>query len=311
MKSVLVPAFAKINLGLEVLGVRKDGYHEIRTLFQTLDLHDDIVIRETKGPIEVSCDHRNVPDGPRNLAYRAAVALRRFAGTQKGAKIDIVKRIPVGGGMGGGSSNAAAVLMALDRMWGAGLGRAGLVPLARRLGADVPYFLQGGTALGTGRGDEIYPLRVQVRAHVVVVDPGGPVSTAAVYERLDARLTPRKKSYNITRFVSSDLERAGAFSSLTNDLEASAWQVAPDLAAQAVRVLRSLKARGAVLASMTGSGSVLFGLFLDGRAARRAEASLAREGLAATRARTLTLGQYRAAWSRLWRRLGPATGRDR
>jgi 4-diphosphocytidyl-2-C-methyl-D-erythritol kinase len=222
-----------------------------------------------------------------------------------------VKRIPVGGGMGGGSSDAAAVLMALDRLWGTGLGPARLVPLARRLGADVPFFLHGGTALGTGRGDEVFPLRCQVRAHVVVVDQGRPISTAAVYRGLDSRLTLRKNRYNITRFVSRDLEGEGAFSSLTNDLEAPAWRVAPDLAARAGRILRSLRADGAVLASMTGSGSGLFGLFLDGRAARRAEAGLAREGVAATRARTLSYDQYRAAWSRSRRRSGPPGGRDR
>jgi len=296
-RDLRVRAFAKINLGLEVLGVRQDGYHELRTIFQTIDLHDDIVIRPSRS-LEVVCHHPGVPAGEGNLALRAALALRRHAKVEGGAEIEITKRIPVGGGLGGGSSDAAAVLMALDRFWRTGLGRDGLDGLARRLGADVPYFLTGGTALGLGRGDEVYPLWRQVRGHVVLVDPGRPVSTGAVFGRVDQSLTPRENSYRIYRFVSSDLEGLSAFRTLTNELEQAALEEAPDLAAQVRRIRGILVRGGAVLASLSGSGSSFFGLYDDARRARRAEEALAAAGFHALRARTLSLDQYRGSWAR-------------
>src|SRR5262249_38049336 len=154
-----------------------------------------------------------------------------YARVQAGAEIRITKRIPVAAGLGGGSSNAAAVLLALDRLWGLGLGADGLQRLARRLGADVPFFLIGGPALALGRGDGVYPLRNQVRAPGGVADPGRPASTAAVYRRLDESLTPRENSYTIFRFVSRDLEGKAAFPALSNALEETALAEVPGLRA--------------------------------------------------------------------------------
>jgi 4-diphosphocytidyl-2-C-methyl-D-erythritol kinase len=297
MKVLRMPSFAKVNLGLEVLGARQDGYHELRTIFQTIDLRDDIELVTGGRGVTVRCDHPAVPAGPENLAARAAAALRRYARQEGGVEIRITKRIPVAGGLGGGSSNAAAVLLGLDRIWRLGLGPSGLHPLARRIGADVPFFLLGGTALGLGRGDEVYPLRRQVAAHVVVVDPGRPLSTAAVFKRLDRSLTPRENSHRIFRFISRDLEGEGdAFPFLANDLEKAALEEAPDLARQ-VRHIRGILVReGAVSASLSGSGSSFFGLFDDQKRARRAHAALAAEGMTAFRGRTLSIDQYRGAW---------------
>jgi 4-diphosphocytidyl-2-C-methyl-D-erythritol kinase len=299
VKVLRVPSFAKVNLGLEVLGTRQDGYHELRTIFQTIDLRDDIEIRPARRGITVSCDHPAVPAGPENLAARAAAELRRYARRRDGVSVRIIKRIPVAGGLGGGSSNAAAVLMGLDRLWRLGLGPAGLHPLARRIGADVPFFLVGGTALGLGRGDEVYPLFRQVRAHVVVADPGRPLSTAAVFRRLDRSLTPRENGHTIFRFISRDLEGLGtAFPILANDLEEAALEEAPDLADQVRRIRGILVREGAVLASLSGSGSSFFGVFDDPQRARRGQAALAAEGLSAFHGRTLSLDQYRGAWRR-------------
>lgn len=303
-----IRSFAKINLGLEVLGRRQDGYHELRTLFQTIDLHDDIALRPRPRDVTLRCDHPLVPAGEHNLAFEAAQALRRYARVRKGVEISITKRIPVGGGLGGGSSNAAAVLRALDRLWRLGLGSAGLHPLARRLGADVPFFLLGGTALGLGRGDEVYPAWRQVDVYVVLVDPGRPLSTSAVYSRCDARLTPRENSYTIFRFVSRDLEGKRVFSSLSNDLEEAALEEAPDLACQVRRIRGVLVREGALLAALSGSGSSYFGLFAEERRARRAQAALAAEGFAVFRSRTLSLDQYRRVWSRSLRAAGRARG---
>ena len=303
-----VPSFAKSNLGLEVLGTRQDGYHELRTIFQTIDLHDDVELRPGGDELAVRCDHPGVPEGAANLALQAAAELRRYAKRKDGVLIRITKRIPVAGGLGGGSSNAAAVLLGLDRIWGLGLGPAGLHPLARRLGADVPFFLMGGTALGLGRGDEVYPLRNQVRAHVVVADPGRPLSTAAVFRRLDRSLTPRENSHTIFRFISRDLEGEGlAFPILANDLEEAALEEAADLADQVRRIRGILVQEGAVSASLSGSGSSFFGLFDDARRARRACAALAAEGVAAFRGRTLSLEQYRGAWRRALGHVGRRT----
>ena len=301
VKALVVPSFAKLNLGLEVLGTRDDGYHELRTLFQTIELHDDLRIREARAGIEVACSHPDVPCDASNLAHRAAAELRSRARRKSGVRIEIEKRIPVGGGLGGGSGNAAAVLVALDRLWGLGLGRNGLHPIARRLGADVPYFLTGGTALGIARGDEIYPLHEQIRAHAVLVDPGRPLKTAAVFARVDAELTPRGNSLTISRFVSSDLSEAFRFGILKNELENAALGEAPDLAESTRRMRVILRNEGAVLAQMSGSGSAFFGLFLDRDQAAAAQKTLQAAGFRALLTKTLPLERFRARTERALR----------
>jgi len=296
VKALRLASYAKVNLGLEVLGRREDGYHELRTIFQTISLHDDVTLRITrKAGVSVRCDHPAVPQDRTNLAAKAALALARHAGRRDGVAIMIEKRIPVAGGLGGGSSNAATVLIGLDRLWKLGLGVDGLNPLARRIGADVPFFLYGGTALGLARGEEIYPLQRQVRGELVVVDPGRPVSTAAVFRRSDAQLTPRENSNTIFRFVSRDLEADAGFSALSNDLERAALEEAPDLRLAVVSIRGILVREGARLAVLSGSGSSYFGLFDDASKARRASAALRAEGFAVHRCRTLSLDQYRRA----------------
>jgi 4-diphosphocytidyl-2-C-methyl-D-erythritol kinase len=297
-KPLKLKSYAKINLGLEVLGQREDGYHELRTLFQTVDLADDLLLRPRREGVKVVCAHPLVPSDGTNLAARAAELLRGYAGVKRGVEVEIRKRIPVGGGLGGGSSNAAAVLMGLDRMWRLGLGPDGLHLLARKLGADVPYFLVGGTALGLARGDEVYPLHRQLRAHVVLVDPGIHVSTARVFARVDASLTPREKSNSIFYFVSRELEGSGGYRFLQNDLEEAALEEAPALREQAGRIRAVLIREGASLAALSGSGSSYFGLFEKARPAVRARAALAAEGISTLVGRTLTLEQYRGAWGR-------------
>jgi len=304
-------AYAKVNLGLEVLGPRRDGFHELRTIFQTIGLHDQISMRLLPRRIEVSCDHPDVPAGASNLATRAARALRRRAATTRGAEIHIRKRIPVGGGLGGGSSDAAAVLIGLNHLWGTGLGASELRSIARRLGADVPYFLVGGTALGLARGDEVYPLRRQIRGHVVVVDPGRPVSTASVFRRLADRLTPKENSNTIIRFVSRDLGGEDGFSALTNDLEQVALAGAPDLAVQARRIRRVLAREGARLVLLSGSGSSFFGLFDNATPARRARTALVAKGLTAFCVPTLTLERYQRTWAQSLGHNQPGRGSTR
>jgi 4-diphosphocytidyl-2-C-methyl-D-erythritol kinase len=300
MRALRLPSYAKVNLGLEVLGTREDGYHELRTVFQTITLHDDVELRAHSHAIEVRCDHPGVPTDETNLAWRAAAALKAFARVSRGVTITLKKRIPVAGGLGGGSSNAAVVLLGLDRMWRLGLGPTGLHPLAARLGADVPFFLLGGTALGLGRGDEVYAVLPQLRAHVVVVDPGRPLSTAAVFRRLDRGLTRHKNANKIFRFVSSQLEGHGnAFPILSNDLERAALEEDPGLAGQVRDIRGILNREGALYASLSGSGAAYFGLFSDAGGAQRARSALVAGGFRAVRGRTLSLDRYR-------RMVGPA-----
>jgi 4-diphosphocytidyl-2-C-methyl-D-erythritol kinase len=292
-RSLRARSYAKVNLALEVLAARQDGYHELRTLFQSIDLHDDLELRLVPdGRIRLRCDDPRVPADATNLAWRAARDLLGWAKRREGVEITITKRIPVAGGLGGGSSNAAAVLLALDRALRLGLGASGLLPIARRLGADVPYFLLGGTCLGLARGDEVYPLARQLRAYVVVVDPQRPVSTAAVFQRLDAGLTPRENSRSIYYFGSSDLEGDAGFRALFNELEDAALEVAPDLKAVVRRIRGVLSEAGARHMSLSGSGSTYFGLFADARRAHKAVTALRALGFRALRCRTLTREQY-------------------
>ena len=298
-------SYAKVNLGLEVLGHRRDGYHELRTLFQAVDLADDLELRLRTGPtIELQCDHPLVPKDEANLALRAALELQRFARARKGVRILLEKRLPVGGGLGGGSSNAATVLLGLDLLWDLRLGITGLLPLARRLGADVPFFLYGGTALGLARGDEVYPLRHQIEAHVVLVVPEVAVATAAVFRRLEARLTPRENGTTIFRFISSDLDGRPHFGVLKNELEEAALEEAPVLQDH-VRKVRSLLVReGAEHTALSGSGSTYFGLFRDRPGALRARAALRARGFEAFASRTLTLERYRRSFARALAKAG-------
>jgi 4-diphosphocytidyl-2-C-methyl-D-erythritol kinase len=182
-----VRAHAKVNLDLRVLGVRADGYHELRTVFQTIEMHDTLVCGETPGPFTLKCRTPGVPLDDENLVWKAAAALWTALGRAGGVRdtlIHIDKRIPVQAGLGGGSADAAAALMALGRLWG-GAPITLLREVGATLGADVPFFLSGGTALGLGRGEEIYPL-VDLPPHfVVIVRPLFGVSTAEAYAWYD------------------------------------------------------------------------------------------------------------------------------
>lgn len=248
-----VRSHAKVNLTLEVLGRRADGYHEIRSVFRTLALHDTLHIEAAPG-IAVTC---SVPElgGEGNLAHRAALILRETTGYSGGARIDIEKRIPVAAGLGGGSSNAAAVLHGLNLLWGTGLDRPALAALAARLGSDVPFFLCGGTALAAGRGELITPLPAPPDCAVALVRPPVAVSTGAVY----AVVTPLHYTDGAisARFAALPPDAPPHTWPLTNALQAITSRVYP-VVGEAVAALQSW---GAIAALMCGSGATCFGLF--------------------------------------------------
>jgi 4-diphosphocytidyl-2-C-methyl-D-erythritol kinase len=287
--AIHLQSYAKINWTLDVLFKREDGYHELRTIYQTVSLHDELRLSETSGAIEIACDDPRVPCDETNLAFKAALLLREVTGTSKGARIEIEKRIPVAAGLGGGSSNAAATLMGLIKLWKIEIEESELIRIAASLGSDVPFFLIGGTALGVGRGEEVYPIEEVHSEHLLLVNPGFAVSTREAYENL-LRLTTSEAA-NIIPFT---LLAAKGISELPlvarNDLEEPVLAAYPEISEVKQRLL-SLGARHAL---MSGSGATVFGVFDNSEMAGRAESELRAFGYFAERVRTVDRQEYHA-----------------
>ena len=267
-----LPAFAKINLRLRVLGRRDDGYHEIETAFQTITLHDRLTFEPLDGGrVELSCDSAEVPADESNLVHRAALALRGRYGVRAGARVTLEKRIPAQAGLGGGSADAAVALLGLARLWRLAPGPAELAELGARLGADVPFFLTGGTALGTGTGTTITALEDAPARHLVVVTPGVKVSTAEAYEALNApALTKVEGAANLSVSRAGSGISGSTCEALRNDFEAVVFQLHPEIG-RAREALLGAGARGALL---SGSGSSVFGFFDSEGEAERAQRAL-------------------------------------
>jgi 4-diphosphocytidyl-2-C-methyl-D-erythritol kinase len=285
---IVVRSFAKINLALAVVAKRADGYHEIRTVFQSIDLHDELELRPS-GELSLHCGGLPGVAGEDNTVWRAAAALARAASPRTGAEIILTKRIPAGAGLGGGSSNAAAALLGLCRFWDLRMPAEELRTLAASVGADVPFFLLGGTALGIGRGDEIYPLPEIRPRHLVVVFPGVHVPTAEAYRSLRLMLTSREAIHNIYGFctrLEADAEWPGR---IFNDFETSILPAYPEIR-EAKDFLRE---RGAQAVLLSGSGSSVFGFFPEEESALAAAGGrLPRESWRAFPAKTLSRAEY-------------------
>jgi 4-diphosphocytidyl-2-C-methyl-D-erythritol kinase len=276
MKSVRVPAYAKVNLRLDVLGRRPDGYHELRTIFQTISLHDILVLETKREPgIDLSiAGNSQLADEPGqdNLVYRAIEQLGREIGFQHGVRAVLTKRIPVGRGLGGGSSDAAAALLGLLRLTGKHIEGPRLLEIASGLGADVPFFLHGGCALGIGRGNEIYPLPDAARRQVLVISPHEiAVPTKDAYQWLSEELTNGEDPTKLMRFCALCWSPQGG--ALLNDFEAAVFPRFSRLAA----IKRELLQQGAAEASLAGSGSAVFGVYQHPAKARRAARAFPRD----------------------------------
>jgi 4-diphosphocytidyl-2-C-methyl-D-erythritol kinase len=287
-RSARVRAFAKINLDLRVLGKRPDGFHELRTIFQTISLADTIEIAFTparRTAIELE-DTLAIPD---NLIVRAArVALDAMRATGE-VRMRLTKRIPMGAGLGGGSSDAAAILLALPALAGRRIPLDRLIELAAELGSDVPFFLLGGAAAGIGRGTELFPLPEPRPAQGVLLTPGIHVNTAQAYRDLSPSLTTDLQRNKIYSFQSLTWDR-GSVGGARNDFEGVVFQQHPALAILKKRLVRA----GAAIALMTGSGSAVFGLFPDRRAADRAIESFG--GTRSFRISLVSRARYRSSW---------------
>jgi 4-diphosphocytidyl-2-C-methyl-D-erythritol kinase len=299
MNEVRIPAFAKINVRLKVVGKRPDGFHELRTIFQSISLHDELIMRSAPGPaisLRVSGNAMlSTEPLENNLVYRAVNLLRRELRLRDGVAIELQKNVPAGRGLGGGSSDAAAALLGFLRLTGKKLDEARLFELAAALGADVPFFLHGGRALGIGKGDEIYPLPDVAKQYLLVVSPESiHVPTPDAYRWLAAgpiyadeqkrkgknnaepqrsaekskagrlALTKRGKTSNIWGFCALCWSAPGT--SLSNDFEGPVFARYPRLK----QIKRVLLHHGAAEASLAGSGSAVFGVFPSPVLARRA-----------------------------------------
>ncbi len=265
-RAVSLPAFAKVNLCLHILGKRPDGYHELRTIFQTISLHDTLELTLVSRPgIRVETDDATLPPGRENLVWRALEALGREIGMRGGVQARLTKRIPVARGLGGGSSDAAAAMIGLLRLTRKKVPLARLIEIAAGIGADVPFFLFGGRALGVNRGDEIYPLPDEPNRPVVVVSPAGiGVSTRDAYRWATLRLTKGRAAHKLWSFCALCWSPQGA--ALSNDFEAAVFRRHPRLG----KIRRALLQQGAAEAALAGSGSAVFGICRNPTQARRA-----------------------------------------
>lgn len=277
---------AKLNFGLRIVRRRADGYHDILTRFQAVDLFDRLTVEPRARGWRLSCSDPTLTTGPDNLVLRAARALAAETGVGSGAAFHLEKHIPHGAGLGGGSSDAAAALLLLCRLWKVRPPRARLARLARSIGSDVPYFLVGGGAIGRGRGDRLTPLPSGPCRHVVIVHSRHRIAAKWAYLQYRRELTGPRTLHRMSQKMAHGRRSGNILNSLTNDLEPVVVAHYPDLR----RNLDQLRVLGAVASAMTGSGSSVYGLFPDRSTAAAAARRLGREGGAITLCRTIPQG---------------------
>src|SRR6266850_4369642 len=286
--TVVIRAHAKINLDLRVLGSRRDGFHELRTVFQALALHDMIRCIPREGPFAIECSSAGVPLDETNLIWRAAQTLWRSlrrTGAVRDVVVQLEKRIPQQAGLGGGSADAAATLMALAALWRVPVKPSQLTDLAAHIGSDVPFSLSGGTALGLGRGEEVYPLADLPRHWIVLLIPGFGVSTTEAYGWYDAERELSRAPREPQHVPGPWPSRAAQ---MINDLEAPIAAHHPEID----QMKAALRRVGALAASMSGSGSAVFGLFQKKRDALTAVDRLQGSGWRVLLTESLGRGEY-------------------
>lgn len=262
MNKLVLKSPAKVNLYLNLLGKRSDGYHEIETVIQAIDLCDELTLEETADEISISSDDPDLPTEEANLAYRAARSVVEKLGINKGVRIFINKRIPQAAGLGGGAGNAATTLLGLNRLWDLGLGPRRLAEFGKSLGTDVPFFVSGeATAFCTGRGEKVRGLSSRTIWYCLVA-PSIRVSTQEAYSRVRYRSVGLTRPHNDVRMLIQALEEGDLQSIrplLYNGLEQAVKELAP-LVPKVTELMKSLGAEGA---SMSGSGSCCFSLCHD------------------------------------------------
>ncbi|MDI6783849.1 MAG: 4-(cytidine 5'-diphospho)-2-C-methyl-D-erythritol kinase [bacterium] len=253
---MLLNAYAKVNLFLEVVARRDDGYHDVVTILQTISLDDDIELSGHENDITLTCVPQNLPADDRNLAYRAARLLKEKTGTKQGVAIRLNKHIPTGAGLGGGSSDAAAIFLGCNQFWNCNLAYSDIAEIAMQVGMDVPFFLRGGTALALGRGERIVQQLPTPELNLVIVYPSFPVPTASIYKNLDIHAVVKKKEPTSLLSAIETRDIKGIAESLYNRLETTAFKLHPELA----EIKEELVNAGCLGALLSGSGSAVFGI---------------------------------------------------
>ena len=282
MNEVVVPSPAKVNLFLEIIGRRPDGYHDIASIMQLVDLCDEVRLRRRRTGIRVEVQGAELPAGRGNLAYRAAALLLEAAGVEGGVEIHLEKRIPVAGGLGGGSSNAAAVLIGLSRLYGLSWSQEALQKLGENLGSDVPFFLGDGLALATGRGEILTPLSAWPPQWLVLANPGLPISTAWAYREASSKLTEWQPRVSIPSFPLGGRPQwppVWAF----NRLESVVLPHRPEILA----LKHLLREAGGAPVLMSGSGASVFAVVSDAVSAHQLAAQAEKSGAFAAAVTTL------------------------
>lgn len=269
MDKIQLKALAKINLGLDVLRRREDGYHEVKMIMQTIGLHDDLEIRKTKTPgIQVKTNLYYLPTNENNLVYKAAKLLMDEFQIQDGVSIQLKKRIPVAAGMAGGSSDGAAVLWGINQMYGLGLSMQALMERGVRLGADVPYCIQRGTALAEGIGEKLSVLPPMPKCTILIAKPGISVSTKFVYENLHANDLKPEQHPDVDSMIEAMRQKNLGLlcSRMGNVLETVTIPAYPVIN----EIKRTMMDNGAIGSMMSGSGPTVFGIFDSPAAAKQA-----------------------------------------
>ncbi|MBN2104566.1 4-(cytidine 5'-diphospho)-2-C-methyl-D-erythritol kinase [bacterium] len=279
-----IQSYAKINLGLLVHNKREDGYHNIETVFQLIDLHDTLIFKKVPfGSVQISCSEISIPKDDKNLIHQAFLQYKQALHIRGGLEVTIHKRIPSGAGLGGGSSNAAATLRACESLWKEKTHHHILKRMAFEIGSDVPFFLMGGTALGMGRGEELTPLKIPLNFWVVLVFPGFSVSTGWAYAQTKIGLTNAEKMGKL----SSLFNETGVHTwrkTLANQLESVVFPRHPELQ----RIKMQFYEKDAFYASMSGSGSTMYGLFHDRTKAKSAVQFFSKQKMQALLARPIS-----------------------
>ena len=261
---------AKINLFLRVLRKRADGYHDIVSLMQKITLYDELIFSPRPKGIVLKCPDSDLPTSEDNLVFRAAQFIFAYADYPSGVEITLTKKIPLAAGLGGGSSDAATTLIALNKICSLNLKKNELMKLGAKIGADVPFFIFGNNALASGIGDKLKALQNLPKINLVLIKPRFELSTKMVYKNLNLRLTRGKNNYSIPRF----LKMGDIIRELHNDLESVSLKMHPELNDLKQMLLR----HGALGALMSGSGPTVFGIFRDGKEAKKILEVIKKEG---------------------------------
>ncbi|MBI3193932.1 MAG: 4-(cytidine 5'-diphospho)-2-C-methyl-D-erythritol kinase [Ignavibacteriae bacterium] len=260
---IIKNAYAKINIGLRILRKRPDGYHDLETVFHRVNVKDELKFEEAK-LVTVNSSHPHLPNERYNLCARAAMLYKRHFGVKKGVSISLKKNIPIGAGLGGGSADAAATLLAINELWNQNYSAEELLPLAATLGSDIPFFLKNESAYATGRGEELLYFKLDIPYWIVVVYPNVHVSTPWAYSQL--KVNSEKLKVGLNNILLQHINEPKSWSqTIQNDFEENVFAHHPFIAEVKLNLIES----GAVFAQMSGSGSSVYGMFYEEETAKR------------------------------------------